>query len=71
MSEITYRVKGMMCGHCQKFVQDTLAGIKGVEKVEVLLEQGKATIHTAGDSSLDFDQVKAAFAGSNYIVEQQ
>lgn len=71
MSQTNYRVKGMMCGHCQKHVQDTLTKINGVEHVEVLLEEGKAKVQTANDSAPDFGEIQAAFSNSNYIIEQE
>ena len=69
MSQTTYRVKGMMCGHCQKHVQETLEEIKGVERVNVLLEEGKAEVYTHDENSLDFEEIKRAFTDSNYIIE--
>ncbi len=69
MSQTTYRVKGMMCGHCQKHVQETLEKIKGVEHANVLLEEGKAEVHSNDNYTLDFEEIKRAFADSNYLIE--
>lgn len=69
MEKTTYRVKGMMCGHCQKHVQEILEKIKGVEHVNVLLEEGKAEVHTSDGYMLAFEKIQWAFADSNYSIE--
>ena len=69
MEKTTYRVKGMMCGHCQKHVQEILEKIKGVEQVNVFLEEGKAEVHARYVYSLDFEKIQWAFADSNYSIE--
>lgn len=43
------KVNGMMCSHCQKAVHDALAGINGVESVDVDLEKGLAKVTESRD----------------------
>ena len=44
MATTTLTIQGMTCGGCVKSVANALQREAGVEKVEVVLEQGKATI---------------------------
>jgi copper chaperone len=44
MATTTLNIQGMTCGGCVKSVTNALQRETGVEKVEVMLEQGKATI---------------------------
>jgi copper chaperone len=44
MATTTLNIQGMTCGGCVKSVSNALQREAGVEKVEVLLEQGKATV---------------------------
>ena len=69
MEKTTYRVKGMMCGHCQKHVHEILEKLKGVEHANVLLEEGKAEVHSNDNYTLAFEEIKRAFADSNYLIE--
>ena len=39
-----YKVKGMNCPHCQAAVKKAIAGVEGVEQVEVNLSTGIATV---------------------------
>lgn len=49
-------IKGMMCQHCQKHVNDALSAMPGVKSVNVDLEAGKATVQ------MDKDITEAEFA---------
>lgn len=44
MSEITLSVTGMTCGGCVNSVQKVLAGLPGVQRVEVTLTPGQARV---------------------------
>lgn len=44
MATTTLNIHGMTCGGCVKSVTNALQRADGVEKVEVRLEQGKASI---------------------------
>lgn len=52
------RVDGMMCGHCQKHVEEALSKMPGVTAVEVNLEAKTATVTMENEISMDeFDKV--------------
>lgn len=60
----TLKVEGMMCQHCVKHVTEALAGVAGVEKVDVSLEAGTATVECA-DSVAD-DALLSAVRAADY-----
>jgi copper chaperone len=43
------KIDGMTCGHCEKAVQQALAGVAGVERVEVDLAGGLARVEGEAD----------------------
>lgn len=49
MADIHLNVSGMSCGHCVARVEKALAGVSGVERVQVSLDAGAAFV-TAGDA---------------------
>jgi copper chaperone len=51
MSEITLAITGMTCTHCARAVNQALAQVPGVNKVEVNLDRGLAVIHGAAEVS--------------------
>ena len=51
--EKVLKIKGMMCQHCQKHVNDALAAMPGVKSVNVDLEAGKATVQMDKDITED------------------
>lgn len=55
-----YIVKGMNCPHCQKSVQNAIAGVKGVESVSVNLSSGVATVEGNPDDEAVFAAISAA-----------
>jgi copper chaperone CopZ len=40
----TIKVTGMTCGHCQKFVSNTIKDLPGVSEVEVMLDGAAAKV---------------------------
>lgn len=42
---VVLEVKGMSCGHCEKSVKDGLSNLKGVNTVEVQLDEGKVNVN--------------------------
>lgn len=44
MKNITLKVSGMTCGHCEKAVKGALSAIEGVEQVDVELKTGKVEV---------------------------
>ena len=59
-------VEGMMCQNCVKHVTRALEGVPGVSRVEVSLEDKRATV-SAADSVSD-EALKAAVAEAGYEV---
>ncbi|MBB6098064.1 copper chaperone [Deinobacterium chartae] len=46
---VALRISGMTCNHCQSAVQRALEAVPGVEKAEVNLQDGLATVHGSPD----------------------
>ena len=44
MATTTLKVSGMTCGHCAMTVTEALEGVDGVQKADVDLQQGRATV---------------------------
>ena len=63
MSEITYTVPGMHCGHCERAVREEVATVPGVEDVEVDLDSKRVSVH---GSTLDDVSIRAAIAAAGY-----
>ena len=63
MSEITYTVPRMHCGHCERAVAEELGRVPGVEHVAVDLE---AKLVTVGGDDLEDAQLRAAIAEAGY-----
>ncbi|MCY0952126.1 heavy-metal-associated domain-containing protein [Streptomyces sp. H27-S2] len=64
MSESTYTVTGMTCGHCADSVTEEITEIAGVRKVDVDVESGRVTV--ASDSPLSTEDVRAALTEAGY-----
>lgn len=64
-----YTVTGMTCGHCVSAVTEEVAGVSGVDQVDVQLEGGAMTVTSTG--AVDFEAIKAAVAeaGDQYVVQ--
>ncbi len=64
MSQSTYTVTGMTCGHCATSVTEEITGIDGVSDVAVDLPTGVVTVTSA--HPLDEAQVRAAVEEAGY-----
>lgn len=60
----TLRIKGMSCGHCVKAVEKALSEVPGVEKVQVDLVAGTATVDASGP--LDMETVRRKIEKAGY-----
>ena len=58
----TYKIEGMMCNHCRAHVEKAIAQVPGVERVDVDLAAGKATV--AGEAMPA--EIVAAVAAAGY-----
>lgn len=65
MSETTYTVAGMTCGHCVSSVSAEVGAVAGVTGVDVDLPTGRVKV--SGDGFTD-DQVWAAVDEAGYEV---
>ena len=63
MSEITYTVPDMSCGHCERAVHSELEEVAGVESVFVDLETKLVTVR---GSRLDDAALRAAIEEAGY-----
>ena len=63
MTEITYTVPGMSCGHCKAAVEQAVGGVEGVENVVVDLESKRVTV---SGESLDDATLRNAIEDAGY-----
>jgi copper ion binding protein len=64
MSQATYTVTGMTCGHCATSVTEEVQEIDGVQNVDIDVPTGKVTVTSA--EPLDADRVRAAVTEAGY-----
>jgi copper chaperone len=60
---ITYEVPGVHCAHCEAAIKQEVAGVGGVERVEVDLDGKKATV---SGNALDDARLRAAIDEAGY-----
>lgn len=63
----TYHVDGMTCGHCAQAVDEKVARVPGVTRVDVKLDGGRLVVE--GEGVRD-GEVRAAVAEAGYRVSQ-
>ena len=59
-------IEGMSCGHCVKHVENALVEVKGVEKVEVSLQDKNAIVVL--NQEVDDSKLKEAVEEAGYDV---
>jgi copper ion binding protein len=64
MTEATYSVAGMTCGHCVRAVETEVAKVPGVASVSVDLDSGRVTL--VSDEPVDPAAVRAAVEEAGY-----
>jgi copper chaperone len=62
----TIKIRGMSCQHCVMAVKKALAGIAGVQNVDVDLASGEATLDT--NQPIDLTAVKESIKKAGYEV---
>ena len=67
MTQITYTVPDMTCGHCRQAVSSELAQVAGVESVAVDLDTKLVVVSGTG---LDDAALRAAIAEAGYEATQ-
>ena len=65
MSDKTYTVTGMTCGHCVNAVTEEVSKVDGVDTVAVDLESGHVTVTGAGYTD---EQIAAAVDEAGYAL---
>jgi copper chaperone CopZ len=63
MTELTYTVAGMSCGHCEAAVKDEVSAVSGVESVDVDLATKLVVVRGEG---LDDAAIRAAIDEAGY-----
>jgi copper chaperone len=63
MSDVSYRVPDMSCGHCKQAVSEELLSVDGVESVDVDLETKLVVVQ---GTRLDDAQLRAAIEEAGY-----
>jgi copper chaperone len=63
MTELTYTVPAMHCGHCEHAVKEQIGAVAGVEAVDVDLETKRVTIR---GERLEDAAVRAAITQAGY-----
>jgi copper ion binding protein len=64
MTETSYTVTGMTCGHCVSSVTEEVSALPGVRAVDVDLASGRVTV--TSDAPLAEDDVRAAVTEAGY-----
>jgi copper chaperone len=64
MTQTTYAVTGMTCGHCASSVREELGELPGVRQVDVDL--GTGDVQVTSERALDFGQVEQAIRVAGY-----
>lgn len=65
MSEITYHVTGMTCGHCADAVTREVSAVDGVRSVDVTVDTGAVVVH---GEDVDDEAVREAIDEAGYEV---
>lgn len=63
-----FNVKGMTCNHCVMSIQKGVGEVKGVKKVDVSLQEGKATVEY-NPAETNPNAIKTAIEDVGYDVE--
>ena len=64
--EITYKVPGMSCGHCEHAVSSELSKVEGVDSVDVDLDTKLVVVH---GSDLEDSALRAAIDEAGYEAD--
>ena len=66
MIETTVKIDGMMCGHCEAHVNDTIRNTFEVKKVESSHKKGETII--ISEEPLSEDKIKEAIKSTGYTL---
>lgn len=65
MTNVTLKVEGMTCEHCQRHVTEALESVPGVAEAKVALEAGEANV-TYDPAQADLSAMARAVAEAGY-----
>ncbi|QWF81257.1 heavy-metal-associated domain-containing protein [Amycolatopsis sp. CA-230715] len=66
MTESSYTVTGMTCGHCAGAVREEVGALAGVAKVDVDVQSGSVVV--TSEAPLAVDDVRAAVEEAGYAL---
>ncbi len=67
MDDVIIKIKGMMCSHCEKTINDAAMSVKGVTKAYADFKKGE--VNVSFDTSItDLETIKKAIMASGYEV---
>ncbi|MCE8426085.1 MAG: heavy metal translocating P-type ATPase [Candidatus Methanoperedens sp.] len=70
MDDVTIKINGMMCGHCEKTVNEAAKSVKGVTKASSDFKKGEAIV--SFDSSVtSLETIKKAIIDAGYEVIEE
>jgi copper chaperone len=67
MTEATFKVPDMSCGHCKAAVEGELNGLSGVESSNADVEKGTVAVRY-DESKVSNEQLKGAIVEAGYTV---
>jgi copper chaperone len=67
MTEATFKVPDMSCGHCKAAVEGELNGLSGVESSNADVEKGTVAVRY-DESKVSNEQLKGAIEEAGYTV---
>ncbi|MFD9701507.1 heavy-metal-associated domain-containing protein [Lentzea sp. NPDC059081] len=66
MTETTFTVQGMTCGHCVTAVTEEVSALEGVQTVNVDLDSGKVAMTST--HPVDEEILRAAIVEAGYVL---
>ena len=66
--ELTIKIEGMSCGHCQNTVYQKISGVEGVTHTEVSLADKNAKVEYDADATTREDIVEAVMETPFQVV---
>lgn len=67
MEDVVIKIKGMMCGHCEKTVSEAAKSVKGVTKASSDFKKGEVKV-SFDTKVADLETIKTAIRASGYEV---
>ncbi len=67
MEDVIIKIKGMMCGHCERTIQEAAMSVKGVTKASADFKKGEVKV-SFDTSVTDLETIKRAIIASGYEV---